>query len=117
MSDLLWGLLKDTARVQGMLDEIRVTDAAGTTTPEKEREYRLRRAALAQRHLAAAADTGSDPVQAQEDAVRTAQLLWQHDVQHESSLGPIPPCSPVWGSRGLDEYVRQEAAAAGLATS
>lgn len=110
----LWELLRGTAQLQRLLDELRISDAAGTTTAEQEREYRLRRAALAQRHLAAAAETGSDPVEARADAEETAKLLWDHDALHGSHRGPRPATDPVWQESTLHDYVRQEAEAAGL---
>ncbi|MEU5091051.1 hypothetical protein [Streptomyces sp. NPDC021356] len=114
MTEDLWSLLRSTCEVQRMGDELRVSDAAGTTTPEQEREYRLCRAALAQRHLAAAGTTGSDLQEAREDAELTASLLWKHDALHGSHRGPLPAKLPGWKASNLGDYVRQEADAAGL---
>ncbi|MGW0491180.1 hypothetical protein [Streptomyces olivaceus] len=114
MTEDLWSLLRSTYEVQCMCDDLRVSDAAGTTTAEQEREYRLCRAALAQRHLVAAADTGSDPEEARRDAELTAQQLWKHDTLHGSHRGPQPASHSTWNVANLDHYVRQEAEAAGL---
>lgn len=114
MTEDLWSLLRSTYEVQRMCDDLRVSDAAGTTTAEQEREYRLCRAALAQRHLAAAADTGSDPEEARRDAELTAQHLWKHDSLHNGHRGLLPAAHPTWNVSNLDRYVRQEAEAAGL---
>ncbi|MFI7396190.1 hypothetical protein [Streptomyces tendae] len=114
MTEDLWSLLRSTYTVQRMVDNLRLSDAAGTTTPEQEREYRLHRAALAQRHVAAAATTGSDPEEASQDAELTANQLWKHDALHGSHRGPLPATHPSWKASNLGDYVRQEAAAAGL---
>ncbi|MEV4042828.1 hypothetical protein [Streptomyces sp. NPDC049744] len=114
MTEDLWSLLRSTYKVQRMGDDLRLSDAAGTTTPEQEREYRLHRATLAQRHLAAAAATGSDPEEARQDAELTASLLWKHDTLHGSHRGPLPATHPDWKASNLADYVRQEAEAAGL---
>ncbi|MFF3982774.1 hypothetical protein [Streptomyces sp. NPDC001828] len=114
MTEDLWSLLRSTHEVQLMTDALRVSDAAGTTTPEQEREYRLRRAALAQRHLAAVGVTGSDPEEARRDAELTASLLWKHDTLHGSHRGPVPAAHPDWKASNLADYVRQEADATGL---
>jgi hypothetical protein len=114
MNEELWSLLRDTHDLRRMVDELRSSDAAGTTTPEQERDYRLHRAALAQRHLAAADDTGSDPEEAREDAERAAALLWKHDRLHSSHRGSLPAAHATWKVSNLDAYVRQEAAEAGL---
>jgi hypothetical protein len=114
MTEDLWSLLRSTYEVQRMCDELRVSDAAGTTTPEQEREYRLCRAALAQRHLAAADATDSDPEEARQDAELTATQLWKHDTLHGSHRGPLPAAHPDWKVLNLGDYVRQEADAAGL---
>ncbi|MBD2829868.1 hypothetical protein ID875_21100 [Streptomyces globisporus] len=111
---LLWGLSRTTALVLRMANDLRHSDAAGTTTPEQERELYLHRAALAQRHLAAAADTGSDPEEARQDAEQTASLLWKHDALHGGHQGLISATDPRWKASNLRDYVRQEAAAAGL---
>ncbi|MGA5643345.1 hypothetical protein ACPCTN_31965 [Streptomyces cinereoruber] len=117
MTEDLWSLLRWTCQVQRMVDDLRVSDAAGTTTPEQEREYRLHRAALAQQHLAAADATGSDPEEARRDADLTASLLWKHDTLHRSHRGPLPATHPGWKASNLSDYVRQEADAAGLRPS
>lgn len=112
MSDELWQLLRETAAVQRLIDGLTVSDRAGTTTPEQEREYRLRRAVLAQRHLELAESTGSDPEEAAADAEQTAVMLWKHDALHGSHRGRIPATAPAWKASNASEYVRQEAAAA-----
>ncbi|MFD8385198.1 hypothetical protein ACFV2X_42900 [Streptomyces sp. NPDC059679] len=109
MSDELWKLLRETAEVQRMIEALRHSDQAGTTTPEQEREYLLRRAVLAQRHLAAAELTGSDPADAASDAQRTALTLWEHDALHGSTGGPIQATDLAWNITNVREYVRQEA--------
>ncbi|MFE4264517.1 hypothetical protein [Streptomyces sp. NPDC056883] len=114
MTEDLWSLLRSTCEVQNMCDDLRLSDAAGTTTPEQERHYRLCRAALAQRHLAAADATGSNPEEARQDAELTASLLWKHDTLHGSHHGPLPATHPRWKVSNLGDYVRQEADAAGL---
>ncbi|MYS32917.1 hypothetical protein K388_06926 [Streptomyces sp. KhCrAH-43] len=114
MTDDVWSLLRSTHEVQRMVDELRVSDAAGTTTPEQEREYRLCRAALDQRHLAAVEITGSDLQQARVDADTAASLLWKHDALYGSHRGPLPATHPSWKVSNLGDYVRQEADAAGL---
>ncbi|MEU6618593.1 hypothetical protein [Streptomyces parvus] len=114
MSEDLWSLCRSTSEVQRMCDQLRLSDAAGTTTREQERECRLHRAALAQRHLAAAAITRSDPQEAREDAELTATMLWKHDTLHGSHRGPLPATHPHWKLTNLGDYVRQEAVAAGL---
>nr|WP_024127921.1 hypothetical protein [Streptomyces sp. 14R-10]AHF46195.1 hypothetical protein pZL1.30c [Streptomyces sp. 14R-10] len=116
MTEDLWSLLRSTCEVQRMCDELRVSDAAGTTTPEQEREYRLRRAVLDQRHLAAAAITGSDPQEARQDAELTASMLWKHDAQHGGHRGPLPAAHSHWKASNLSDYVRQEADVAGLSS-
>ncbi|WP_432138609.1 hypothetical protein [Streptomyces sp. bgisy154] len=85
--------------------------SAGTTTPEQEREYRLRRAALPQRHLAAVDETGSDPEEARKDAEQTATLLWKNDKLHGSHRGSSPGGTSDWKISNLHDYVRQEAGA------
>lgn len=114
MTEDLYSLLRSTYDVQLMGDALRVSDAAGTTTPQQEREYRLCRAALAQRHLAAADATGSDAEEARQDAELTASLLWKHDTLYDSHRGPLPAKHPDWKASNLGDYVRQEANAAGL---
>lgn len=114
MTEDLWSLMRSTYEVQRMCDELRLSDAAGTTTPEQEREYRLHRAALAQRHLAAAKATDSDPKEALQDAELTASLLWKHDTLHGSHRGLLSPAHSGWKVPTLGDYVRQEVEAAGL---
>ncbi|MGW9436723.1 hypothetical protein [Streptomyces sp. NPDC055607] len=114
MTEDLWDLLRSTQKVQRMVDDLRLSDAVGTTTAEQERDYCLHRAALAQRHLAAAADIGSDPEEARQDAEEAALLLWKHDSLHASHRGLLPARHPNWKTSNLSGYVRQEAAAAGL---
>ncbi|MFD3890429.1 hypothetical protein ACFWSH_35115 [Streptomyces microflavus] len=114
MSEDSYSLSRATFEVRLMCDQLRLSDAAGTTTPEQEREYRLRRAALAQRHLAATAITRSDPQEAREDAELTATMLWKHDTLHGGHRGPLPATHPHWKASNLGDYVRQEADVAGL---
>jgi hypothetical protein len=112
MSEDLWDLMRETAEVQRLIDELRCSDMAGTTTPERERAFRLRRAALAQRHLAQAVAIGVDVQNAEADAEQTAMLLWKHDQLHDSTRGSIPAADPDWSLASVHEYVVQEAAAA-----
>ncbi|MFJ4343012.1 hypothetical protein [Streptomyces sp. NPDC088915] len=114
MTEDLWDLLRSTHKVQRMVEDLRLSDAAGTTTAEQEREYYLHRAALAQRHLAAAADTGSDPEEGRQEAGEAALLLWKHDSLHGSHRGLLPARHPNWKASNLGDYVRQETEAAGL---
>ncbi|MFE9406808.1 hypothetical protein ACFYNY_34435 [Streptomyces sp. NPDC006530] len=114
MTDDQWSLLRSTHEVQAMGEELRLSDAAGTTTPEQERKYLLRRAALAQRHLAAASTIGCDPKDARQDADMTANRLWKHDALHGTHCGPLPAKHPDWKASNIYGYVRQEADAAGL---
>ncbi|MFD4322245.1 hypothetical protein [Streptomyces sp. NPDC058548] len=114
MTEDLWSLMRSTHEVKRMCDELRLSDTAGTTTPEQERKYCLHRAALAQRHLAAAVATRSNPEEALQDAELTASLLWKHDTLHGSHRGLLPPAHPGWKVPNLGDYVRQEAEAAGL---
>ncbi|WP_371801570.1 hypothetical protein OHA38_43420 (plasmid) [Streptomyces sp. NBC_01732] len=111
-SEDLWDLMRETAEVQRLIGELRCSDMAGTTTPEQERAVRLRRAALAQRHLAHAVATGVDVQKAEADAEQTAMLLWKHDQLHDSSGGSIPAADPSWSLANVHEYVVQEASAA-----
>ncbi|MER6256272.1 hypothetical protein ABT224_33475 [Streptomyces sp. NPDC001584] len=111
MSDELWDLTAETHTVQKMVERLRASDLAGTTTPDQERVYRLRRAALAQRHLARFPADADGIAEAQ----RSAVLLREHDALHASHHGPVPASAPQW--LHLDQvagYVRQEAAAAGI---
>ncbi|MFJ5645862.1 hypothetical protein [Streptomyces sp. NPDC093223] len=110
MSDL-WSLLRDTHDLQVRIDALRISDAAGTTSTDQERDYLIRRAALAHRHLAVVSETGSDHDEAQRDAEKMANLLWKHDRLHSSHRGPRPADDPIWQTRNLRDYVRQEAVA------
>ncbi|MFJ8388560.1 hypothetical protein ACIQ9Q_29365 [Streptomyces sp. NPDC094438] len=112
MSEDLWDLLRETFEVQRLIEELRGSDLAGTTTPTQERAFLLRRAALAQRHLAQAVATGVDVQDAEADAEQTAMLLWKHDQLHDSSRGSTPAADPRWSLTNVHEYVVQEAAAA-----
>ncbi|GHH54873.1 hypothetical protein [Streptomyces candidus] len=111
MSEELWDLLRETSEVHRLIDELRCSDLVGTTTPEQERAFLLRRAALAQRHLTQAVATGVDVQDAEADAEQTAMLLWKHDQLHDSSRGLIPAADPRWSLANVQEYVVQEAAA------
>ncbi|RPK32408.1 hypothetical protein EES39_38640 [Streptomyces sp. ADI92-24] len=112
MFEDLWDLLCENAEVQRLINELQGSDLAGTTTPEQERTVRLRRAVLAQGHLAHAVATGGDVQDAEVDAEQTAMLLWKHDQLHDSSRGPVPAADPAWSLATVHQYVVQEARAA-----
>ena len=109
MSEQLWELMRETMTVRRLADELRESDRAGTTTPDREREYRLRRAAVDQRHLALYPNDADGIAEAQ----RSAVMLRDHDAVHASHRGLIPATAPQWVSLdGAANYVRQEVAAA-----
>ncbi|MFH8642071.1 hypothetical protein [Streptomyces goshikiensis] len=111
MSEQLWGLMVETDAVRRMANELRASDLAGTTMPERAREFRLRRAALAQRHLALHPTDADGIAEAQQSAV----LILGHDAVHASHRGLVPAWAPQWLRQGAAAgYVRQEAAAAGI---
>jgi hypothetical protein len=103
--------MRETVAVRRMADELRESDKAGTTTPDREREYRLRRAAVDQRHVALFPADADGIAEAQ----RSAVMLRDYDVVHASHRGLIPAAARQWVSLdGAADYVRQEAAAAEL---
>ncbi|MFF1737220.1 hypothetical protein [Streptomyces sp. NPDC058247] len=112
MTDL-WDLTKETMEVRDLIVGLHRSDLAGTTTPEQERTFLLRRAALEQRHLAMTKATRSTGLQdAETKAEQTAVALWKHDQLHHSSRGSIPAADPGWSLASVHEYVVQEAKAA-----
>ncbi|MEU9480729.1 hypothetical protein [Streptomyces sp. NPDC048191] len=112
MTDELWDLMRETTEVRRLADALRQSDLAGTTTPDQEREYLLRRAAVDQRHLALYPADEKGAAEAQ----RSAVMLRDHDAVHASHRGAFPASAPQWVSlNGAADYVRQEAAAAGIA--
>ncbi|MEW2615109.1 hypothetical protein AB0937_33995 [Streptomyces sp. NPDC047880] len=111
MTDELWHLMRETTEVRRLADALRLSDLAGTTTPDQEREYLLRRAAVDQRHLVLFPADEKGIAEAQ----RSAVMLRDHDAVHASHQGAVPAAAPQWVSLdGAADYVRQEAAAAGL---
>ncbi|GHJ24448.1 hypothetical protein TPA0909_60620 [Streptomyces albus] len=86
----------------------------GEDGPDKEREYRLRRAAHADRFALLADDLSpNSPTaeHAEHEAARTARDLAAWDRDHpEDVAGPYGPTSPELG-RTVRAYVRQEYAA------
>lgn len=93
-----FALLRATAAVQRLDDELTVSPG----DPQRERAYRVHRAALAE---------GEDPATREQDAEDTARRLLQHDRTHGTGRGPVPADDPRWDTdpRG---YARQEHAAA-----
>ncbi|MFE5847488.1 hypothetical protein ACFQ7N_38310 [Streptomyces niveus] len=107
----LMDLTCQTMKVQRMLDALRVSDVTGSTTPEKEREYRLLRAVVAQRHVSVAEAIGESRKEAEAEADDAATRLWKHDQLHRSSRGPVPANDPRWTPATIHAYVAQEAEA------
>ncbi|GHH25729.1 hypothetical protein [Streptomyces rubradiris] len=111
MTDELWDLMRETMALRQLSDALYQSDLAGTTAPSQEREYRLRRAAADQRHVALYPDDEKGRAEAQ----RSAVMLREHDAIHASHRGAVPATASQWVSLdGAAAYVRQEAAAAGL---
>ncbi|MFI8944146.1 hypothetical protein [Streptomyces syringium] len=108
MSDQLWELMQETQAVRQLAETLRTTDRTGTTTPDQEREYLLRRAALDQRHRAYDPQDMAGAAEAQQSAV----MLRDHDAVHGTHQGPVPASAARWISLdGAARYVRQEVAA------
>ncbi|GGN47692.1 hypothetical protein [Streptomyces fuscichromogenes] len=101
-------LLRATVAVQRLDDELTVSPG----DPQRERAYRVHRAALADRAVPVLAEV-EDPAISEQDAEDTARRLLRHDRAHGTGRGPVPADDPRWDTdpRG---YARQEHAAAVL---